>query len=93
VSTSTTDLAGFGDCTQDDLDDLDDAVAEMRGAETERESTRATVARVMGVLLEKGALRARVAERAGVNPQTVSFMVNGRPPRSEVRARSGKGHK
>jgi hypothetical protein len=91
MSTSTEDqLAGFGECTWEDLVALDEALAKMNTTEAEHQAARRAVGLVMGAMMKKGAQRIRIAERAGVNAQTVSFMVNGRPSRSEVRKRNGK---
>lgn len=87
--------SGFGDCTPDDLTELDEAMRDLAAAEDEQRDARRTAGEVMRRLMDdKGAQRVAIAERFEINPQTVTNMAHGRPTRAELRARAstnGKG--
>jgi DNA-binding NarL/FixJ family response regulator len=67
----------FGACDDDDLEDLDHAMAMMHFADELRRSARQRAGQVMVRMLGKGAQRKAIAARAGVNDQTVSNIAFG----------------
>lgn len=75
----------LGECDDEDLDDLDDAMARINRAEEERVNARARAAMVMGRMLGRGAQRKAIAERAKVSNQTVSNIVFGIPPKTPAK--------
>lgn len=84
---------GFGQCTAADLRKLDRAWAALETAEKKRVERRNELAVVMKDLMGKKATRKAIAERVDVDPQTVTFLVNGRPTRAQLRERAKRnGH-
>jgi hypothetical protein len=70
----------FGRATQADLAELDRAARAWGIAQQDAAKARGELAAVMRRLLDKGAQRKAIAERVGVNDQTVSNVAYGRPP-------------
>lgn len=70
----------WGEATEEDIAELDAAMAALHAAETEKVAKREEAGRVMRRLMdERGAQRKTIAYRADVNDQTVTNMAYGRP--------------
>lgn len=82
MATGTTTPAALGECTTEDLADLDEKAAAFREAEEKLADARKALGETLASLLEgRGAQRKALAERLKVNDQTVSNIAYGRPGR------------
>lgn len=71
----------FGDCDDEDLEDLDHAMALVASTEEAHKSARQRAGRVMARMLGRNAQRKAIAHRADVSDQTVTNMAFGLPPK------------